>query len=167
MSKLIPENFYRGRAIKDQVEWATAETGTDFVQIPFRILDGEFKDRIVIWKGFFGDASAQRSLDSLKYCGCTFPENDIQSTEGIDANEVSLEVEHDTYENDQGKQVTVAKVAWVNSAVRGVKPEQLMSDGAKAAFKAKFMGMVAQSKLGSGGAGGTAGGDQPKPKVPF
>lgn len=161
---IVAKGYHRGRAIPGSAEFGTSpEKGTNFVRVTFEIVDGEFKGGRVSWDGYFTDASSQRTVESLTHCGCVFPDNDVTNLAGIDANEVSLDVEHEEYD---GK--TYARVAWVNSLSRGIKAELKMGDTQKAAFKNSMMGKIALLRgTGSGGAGGAqqpaAGGG----KIPF
>jgi len=147
---LIPAGFYRARARKDGAEFGTSKTGTDFVRVPFVFAEGDHKGQELTWDGHFGPESTKRTFESLQYCGCTFPNNDPTDLTGIDANEVSVEVEHQTYtKQDTGEEKTYARIAWVNSLSRGISPEAKMTEANKAAFKKRMMGQMLMVKKGA------------------
>lgn len=142
---MVPAGFYRARARKGSEEFGTSPNkGTDFVRVAFAITEGDHKGQELTWDGYFTENTTRRTFESLRYCGCTFPNNDPTDLTGIDANEVSIEVEIEEYEKD-GQKKTVAKVAWVNSLTRGVSPEAKMNDARKAQFKQRMLGQLLAS----------------------
>lgn len=143
---LIPVAFYRAQAIGAEFG-VSPNKGTDFVRVTFQIIDGEYAGQQIYWDGYFGENSAQRTVDSLRYCGCTFPNNDITNLEGLGTQEVSLDVQHESFTDRNGMPRTVAKVAWVNQ-LGGVKQELQMDAGRKASFRQRMMGVVHQAKSG-------------------
>jgi len=137
---MIPEGKYR--ACAQGAEFGTNDNGNDFCMVNFKISEGELTgETISAWLYFSTDKNTERSIESLRYCGCTFPGNDITNTEGIGSREVELVVEHETWE---GK--TRAKVKWINSGGAGVKAEQKMNAGAKKNFAQRM-----KAKLVAGG----------------
>lgn len=121
------------------------EKGTRFVLVPFTITQGPSAGESVAWTGYFTDNTSARTMDSLRFCGCTFPGDDIFNLTGIDSNEVEIVVEHQTYEKD-GEQKTAARVAWVNSLIGTVRDDQRMDDAERASFRQKMAGAVMRSK---------------------
>src|SRR5262249_27702083 len=119
---------------------------TSFVLVNFEITQGEHAGEILSWNGYFTTNTEERTIESLRYCGCEFPGNDITDLTGIHRSEVQIVVEHEEYQTDSGETKTAAKVAWVNSLGRTISVDQRMDDAAKAAFKARMMGRVVKSK---------------------
>lgn len=172
---MVSAGLHRGKIIAPTADpWGTTPVkedgsgGSDFVQLSGVITEGEFKGQMLSWTGWFTDKAMARTIDSLKYCGCTFPNNDVTDLTGVDANEVLFQVEHQTFESDTGTK-TFARIAFINSLARGVNPEVQMDPSRKASFKQKMMGQIAQSKMGKSGNGGTgaAGASTPAGKIPF
>ena len=142
---LFPKGKYRARADRE-VEWGTSDKGSDYCVVDFQVTQGELQgDHIKAWL-YFTEATRDRSIESLRYCGCTFPANDITDVTGIDANEVEIVVDHETYE---GK--TKAKVKWVNAARgAGVKDEQRMDPHAKKSFAERMKASLLAAKVSAG-----------------
>lgn len=86
--------------------WALIESqkGTPGVAVEFVLVDG---GEDITWDGWLSDGAFDRTLESLRYCG--FKGENLEDLQGLDANEVELVIEPETYE---GK--TKLKVQWVN-----------------------------------------------------
>ncbi len=143
------------------------EKKSTYVRVVFDITAGEFAGNTYQWDGWFSEKAIERTLQSLKYCGCTFPGNDITNLTGIDTNEVEIVLSHEDYTDKEGNQRTAVKVAFVNGGARGVNPDQLLDTAKKAAFRAKMLGTVANLNQKSGTVNGkptsAGGGDN----IPF
>lgn len=143
---MIPKGTYSAKATKG--EFGTSKKkGTDFVRVVFQITDGPETGGMVSWDGWFTDKASARTIESLRFCGCSFPNNDITNLSGIDTQTVHIVVEHETFTPEQGQNAGVeqtrARVAFVNDPNRGGVPEdQQMGDGAKKAFAAKMKGAL-------------------------
>jgi len=134
---MIPAGAYVARAT-GQSEFGQSDRGTDYLWINFEITRGELEHEKIGAYLYFSDAAASRSIEALRYCGCTFPGDDMTDLVELNANEVELIVEHDTYNGE-----TKAKVKWINSfGGRGVKEEQKMTPSAKASFKSRMRGKL-------------------------
>lgn len=170
---IIMEGTVRARAIDGELGFTKA--GKPQVAITFEILEGEDSGRNITWYGYFTEATKERTIESLRYCG--WKGDDLSDLSSINGEaEVSLVIEHDEYE---GK--TRAKVQWVNSGGGARLAKPMNQDDAKA-FAAKMKGIVAavdaKTKAGGGratssssGGGGSSGGDEPPPisddDIPF
>jgi hypothetical protein len=99
------QRYYAARATL----WDLGETSTgkEQVAVEFIIMTPDADLRRVTWFGYFTDDTIDRTIESLRIMGWTG--NDLSDLQGLDANEVELVVEDETYE---GK--TRAKVRWVN-----------------------------------------------------
>jgi hypothetical protein len=136
---MLSPGYYRARA----VEYALGKTqnGTRQVAVRFEVLDeqGAPGGERVTWYGYFTEKTAERTLESLQYCG--WEGDDVTDLTGIERNEVQIVVEHEEYE---GK--TNARVAWVNRAGGGsIAIKAPLDEAEKAAFaremKAKVLAM--------------------------
>lgn len=133
----IPEGKYIARATG--AEWGVTDRGKDFCAVNFKISEGEIEgERITAYLYFSTDENSRRSVESLRYCGCSFPGNDVTDLEGLGSIDCQLVVEHEEWE---GK--TRAKVKWIN-ALRGagVREEQKMNAGARRSFAARMKAAV-------------------------
>jgi hypothetical protein len=143
---VIAEGNYRARAIDAQFGHSSQKQ-TPFVRVRFELQIGNGMTEIVPWTGWFTDKEGKdgrtpsdRSIATLKTCGCTFPDDTITNTHGLDANEVEVVVKHESWETDQGEVRTMAVVSFVNAIGQGgkVRDEDKM-DLAKANAFAKSM----------------------------
>jgi hypothetical protein len=168
---MIEEQTVRARAIDGDLGWT--QGGKAQVAVTFEILEGEDAGRNITWYGYFSDASKERTIEALRYCG--WKGDDISDMSSINGEgEASIVIEHEEYE---GK--TRAKVQWVNNG-GGARLAKPMEDDEKKAFAEKMKGLVAsvdaksKSRGGpapSGGGGGGGGSDSPPPisddDIPF
>ncbi len=136
---MLPEGRFKARAIEGGL--GESSEGNPQVGVRFTILDEEFHGEEITWFGSFSRNKGQgtktpfeRTIESLRACG--WKGDDLSNLEGIDANEVSLVVEHDNY---NGK--ILAKVKWVNRAGGLALKAPMSADKAKA-FAAKMRGEV-------------------------
>jgi hypothetical protein len=146
MSISIPASHYRARATSAEFG-RTPTKGTDFVRVSFELLDADFAGETIAWDGYFTDNTSQRTIESLRHCGCTFPGNDATNLEGLGSQDVQIESEIQEYQDRNGFPKESARVRWVNAlgGRSGVSPELQMSAGQKAAFKARMMGFLVAS----------------------
>ncbi len=114
MSELYPEGTVPAKC----VEWALTETtaGAPQVFLKFKALDGTEPPA---YFGSFSEKALPHTLKALRACGWTGvdPMEIDNPHAGLDANEVSLVIGHETYEG-----VTRAKVKWVNTPGQALKP---------------------------------------------
>lgn len=110
---LYPAGYHLAKC----VEWALTETkkGDPQVFLKFKALDGSEPPA---YFGGFGERSLPFTLKALRACGWTGTDiTDIDNAHcGLDTNEVSLKVEHETYEG-----VERAKVSFVNVPGQALK----------------------------------------------
>ena len=128
---LYPAGYHLAKC----VEWALTETkkGDPQVFLKFKALDGTEPPA---YFGGFGERSLPFTLKALRACGWTGADvTEIENAHcGLDANEVSLKVEHETYEG-----VERAKVSFVNVPGAALKP---MDPAKKAGFAAALKGQI-------------------------
>ena len=134
------KRYYRGKA----KEWTLSESSTGKVMIVvlFDILTEGASEKSLTWRGFFTEATTDRTIESLRAMG--FEGDDLSQLVGLDKNEVDLVVEDEEYtDSESGEVKTSAKVQWVNKpkalSVKNVlEGDSLKSFAAqmKAAFRA-------------------------------
>lgn len=120
-------------------EFGQSNTGKEQCALQFELLEGPDKGRkISAFLYFTQDTNTKRSVESLQYCGCTFPDGDVFNLDGFGTQDVRLVIEHEEWE---GK--TRAKVKWINSS----KPfQQELDAGTKASFRDRMRGFIALAK---------------------
>ena len=131
----IDNGKYRGRAL----EWGLGLTGTGKEQIGILF---EFLDRPetqMVWYGFFTDAALETTVKALRACGWQGddPSELNDNGGGLDANEVTLVVEHETDQQGAWR----PKIRWVNRAGGFGMKNQLAGSDAKA-FGAGLRGKI-------------------------
>ena len=126
------KRFYKAKA----KQWALAEssTGKEQVAVLFEILTPDAAEKHLTWYGFFTEATADRTIESLRYCG--WQGDDLLDLTGLDTNEVELVVEDEEYE---GK-INV-RVQWINRVAALSLKVPLTGDKAKA-FAAAMKGKI-------------------------
>lgn len=102
-------NMGQRKYLARATEWALGETdkGTEQVAVNFDIITPDAEMNTIVWYGYFSDKTWERTVESLRHCGWTG--TDLADMQGLDANEVELVIEDETYE---GK--THQRVRWVN-----------------------------------------------------
>lgn len=105
MALLLPATTYTAQAVDGYL--SHTKDGKEQIVVKFAIVGGQHDGQAVNWTGYFTDKTFDRTIQSLRYCG--WRGEDIDDLTGIDANEVEIVVDHNTYD---GK--TFARVAWVN-----------------------------------------------------
>lgn len=142
---------HRARA----VEWALgmSTTGKEQIAVMFQLTQGPHEGKHITWFGFFTDSTVERTLESLRHCG--WDSDSLAELDHLDANEVELVIDDETYE---GK--TRSKVKWVNRVSKLALKEQ-MSPAQVQAFAAKLRGKTVAHKR-KYDAGGSAGGAKPR-----
>jgi hypothetical protein len=90
-------------------QWGRSkEKGTLQVVVGFEILRGPHAGETISWIGYMTDKTSERTLKALRTCGFTGDDIDAFHAQRPE-NEVSIVVEHETYD---GK--ARAKVQWIN-----------------------------------------------------
>lgn len=143
---MIAKGKYKAKATEG-VYGTAKNKGTTFVRVSFQVVDGPEAGNYVTWDGYFTENTNERTIESLRHCGCTFPGNDITNLEGLTTNDVQVVVEHESYTikegENAGQEKTVARVAWVNSlGTYGVPEDQRLDDAGKKSFAARMKGLL-------------------------
>jgi len=139
--QLISEGSYTARA--KSIDFInSSKKGTPGVEVVFVIGgDTPFKGREVKWTGWITPETRERTAESLGSCGY-----DSQNDETISRNEVSIVIEHETWENESGEEKTRAKVSWVNDPGRSGTIHKPMNAAAKQEAQALIRGLILAKK---------------------
>ena len=123
----IAAGTYRGQAIKGSEQYGQTKNGNDQIVIDLNLLDiGEKVSTFLV----FTDKAAEYSLDRLRACG--WKGDDLSNLDGIDANEVEVEVKYEQYNGE-----TKMKVQIITGG-GAVKLKDQLDDKGKKAFAAKY-----------------------------
>lgn len=144
----LAPGHYKARAVEG--DFGVAGTGTKQIAVLFEITDGEAHGERVTWYGYFTQATAERTIESLRHCGCTFPNDAIDNLDGLTANEVGLVVEQEA--DDDG---TRTRVRWVNRLSSGIALGSRLDAAAKRSFADEMRGFVMASRAKNGTAAPT------------
>lgn len=106
---------FLAKADPKSAAWTTSsQKGTTGVEIVFVIEPGEeHAGTRVKWIGWFTDKTQERTIESLRYAGCTFPGDDITNLAGLGSSVAQIVVAPDKYG---------PRVDWVNDPTKGGKP---------------------------------------------
>ncbi len=130
-----------GYVLAKCIEWALTETkkGDPQIFLRFKALDDTDPPG---YFGGFSDKSLPHTLKALRACG--WQGTDISEldhhTAGLDANEVSLKIEHEVWEG-----VERARVSFVNVPGQALKP---LDPAKKANFAAQLKGQILALEMG-------------------
>jgi hypothetical protein len=134
------ESLVKGRYIaracpsQDVVWRKSPNKGTDGIYVIFTITQGPQSGERVPWGPWYSGNAVDRIFESLRFCGCTFPNDDPMDTTGIDTNEVMIVIEADAMEPGGWR------VSFVNEI--GAAGGIAMDDSAKEDFRARMKGRL-------------------------
>jgi len=132
---MLPAGEYKAVAV-DGVLGETS-TGKEQIVVTFEVTQPEaFVGRRINWYGYFTEKTADRTLESLRYCGWTgndlsvfeFSSQVNPASQGFGSQEVVIVVEHEPDQNGTPR----ARVRWVNQAGGGGVKQKLDTGKAKA-----------------------------------
>jgi len=122
----IKAGVYKGRGIAGSEQYGISENGNDQIAIDLDL--GEMGRASTILN--FSDAAAPYAVQRLRACG--WKGNDLTRLDGIDANEVDVQVKYEEYKGEQKMRVEIM------TGGGRVKFKQEMDDRAKRAFAARM-----------------------------
>lgn len=146
---MITAGTYKARVDGECVLGASKNKGTPFIEFYLKILEGENTGGYVKWTGYFTENTNERAIQSLQICGWTgddLSEFSDGQLHGLDTNEVSIVVELESYENDEGETKTHPKVQWINRVGGFLNQAAALNKGAADAFGARMRGLVLKMK---------------------
>jgi hypothetical protein len=131
----IPAGIYRGKAIKGSEQYGNTSNGNEQIAIDLLIWNdaSEGETRVTTFL-FFTEKSAEFSIERLRALG--WVGDDLTNLEGIDRNEVDVEVRHEMWEGKQRIKVNI-----MGSGGR-VTLQNQMADSAKKKFAARYKNMA-------------------------
>jgi hypothetical protein len=133
MANGITPGKYRAKAASATL--GKTSTGKEQVYVDFELISGEAKGQHLGWYGYFTENTAERTLESLEYCG--WDGNSIRELRGLGSKEVELVVEYERNEQD-GKEYL--RVRWVNKVGGGVK--EALTGAGVVALEQKLKGLM-------------------------
>jgi len=142
-----------------------ASNGREQVAVEFEVLEGDFAGERITWYGYFGDdpgkgkkTPTEITVEALRNCG--WQGDDLSDLRGIDANEVSLVIDHEEYQGS-----TQAKVKFVNR-LGGLALKAPMSPDKAKAFAARMKGKIVAASKSAGQAPTQRNGGGAHPNAP-
>lgn len=130
---------YSAKAVKGEFGESKLKH-TPFACITFEVIEGDSEGRQFDWQGYLTDAAAERTVQSLRLAGCTFPGDDFTNLAGLGSKVVEIQVE----QGDFGP-----RVAWVNEPRTGVSDDQKLDEKGKSALASKMKGLLISMRSGS------------------
>jgi hypothetical protein len=138
---MIPEGRYKARGVEGVL--ARTSSGREQLAVLIEITDGEYAGHQYTWYAHFTDKTIERDFESLRHLG--WETDDLTDLRGIDANEVSITIEHETDQHGEAR----ARIRWINKP-GGIAIKDRMDDGAAKAFAQRMRGYAAASRQRDG-----------------
>jgi hypothetical protein len=138
---MIEAGRYPARGVEGGL--GVTSKGAPQVAVLVRITEGPNVGAELTWYGHFTEKTEEKTLDQLRVLG--WSTDDLNDLSGIDANDVSIVVEHET--NDRGE--THAKIRWINRPGGGLAMKERMDDAAARAFAARMRAKAVASRAGA------------------
>lgn len=119
------------------IDMGYAETGTPQYAVAFELVETR---ETITWYGYMSEKAAERTLQSLRYCG--WQGNDPGAISAADlTEEVELDIQEDEYKGE-----TRMKVQWVNRRGGGAVLKSRMDESQRKAFGDQFRGLAMKVK---------------------
>ena len=119
---MLNEGRYTARA--SEAAWNESQNGNFYLVARFVVSQGDAAGQSCTKKFHFTDATVDRTYEDLRVCGWTGTdpaEIGTNGLAGIDANEVSITVEHETYnDRNTGEEKRAAQIRWINPLNRAL-----------------------------------------------
>lgn len=123
----IAAGTYRGKGIKGSEQYGQTSNHNDQIVLDLDLLDiGEKVSTFLV----FTDAAAPYSIDRLRALG--WKGNDLSALDGIDENEVNVQVKYEMFEGQEKMKVQIL------TGGGAVKLKDQLDDKGKKAFAAKY-----------------------------
>lgn len=136
---MIPIGNYKARGVEAAL--STTKGGQPQVAVLIEITEGEFAGERRTWFGHFTEKTEEKTLEQLRTLG--WSTDDLTDLAGIDANEVSIKVEHETDQDGQERD----RIRWINRP-GGLAIKERMDDQAARAFAARMRSKAIASRTG-------------------
>lgn len=147
---MIPQGNYVAKAVN--WDFGVSDKGTEYIAVEFMITEGEHAGQRRTWRGFFTDKTAERTIQSLRYCG--WAGDNLMQIDDLGKNLVQVVINHESYD---GK--TFDRISFVNR-LGGLAIKNKMSDDERQAFAARMRGLAL--KVPKSLAEGTPAGEAPQ-----
>ena len=144
----ITSGNYLARASGACVLGESANKGTPYLELYFKVREGPHAGVLVRWTGYFTENTNERTLQSLYLMGWTGEDvSEFADTclHGLDANDVEIVVELEEYEKD-GEIRHAARVRWVNRPGGFLNVENAMKTDAARSFGERMRGLALKMK---------------------
>ena len=156
----ITAGTYKARAVGQVVLGESAQKKTPFVEVYFRITEGDHEGKEARWTSYFSDtrsatakkSPAERTLEALYLCGWQTEDGDVSvfsdgELHGLDSHEVEVVVELEEYEKE-GETRTSPRVQWVNrlGGARYLNVKNAMSKTSAQSFGERMKGLALKMK---------------------
>lgn len=160
--ELIAEGKYRMRAVEHSQVTENENTHNEEIRVLCEILEeGEFQGRYRTWYGYFTEATAERTIESLRTMG--WRGNDITNISLEPDVEFQGVIKHEAGRDDPGK--IRDRIAFINR-LAGVYVGTPMDEGKKKAFAQRMKGLVLATAPKGGTAAPAASRQTPKSAAP-
>lgn len=126
MADLIPQGTYTARAVPESAQWGVSAQGNEQIAIRFKISDGDYAGREVLWIANFAPGKATEiTLEGLEVAGVNVDAEEPAALEGLGSTDVSIVVEW----RDREDGTAVAFVRYLNRPNRPVFKSELSESG--------------------------------------
>lgn len=140
----IPKGKYTARAV--DAAFGQNKNDNDYVFIRFEITEGELEGEEVSGRFYLTEKTAERTIEGLRYCGCTFPDDDITNLNGLGNKLVQLVIVHER--GNDGK--TYYRIRWINRHGSGVPKKEAMTPQGQRHFADRMRGHLLAGQQSSG-----------------
>lgn len=152
---MIPVGNYKARGVEAAL--STTKAGQPQVAVLVEIIEGEFAGERRTWFGHFTEKTEDKTLEQLRTLG--WSTDDLTDLTGIDANEVSIKVDHEPDQNGGERD----RIRWINRPGSGLAIKERMDDQAARAFAARMRAKAVASRAGGAPRASTP---QPRSQAP-
>ncbi len=137
------KQFFNARAIPSKSAFAESrKKQTPYISVVFEVIgapEGE-DPQTFEWQGYFSEATQDRTIESMRYAGCTFPGDNLSDLTGLGSKTVQIQVE----QSDFGP-----RVAWVNAPKESsVDDENRLSGKSLSDFAKSMKGLLSSTRTG-------------------
>lgn len=141
---MIAAGKYLARPLQAQLGYTG--TGKEQVAVLFQVRDGQpHAGEKITWYGYFTEATTDRTLESLEYCGWDGEGLTDESLNSIGNVDTDVELVIDDEPDLEGKMR--ARVRWVNKpGGRGIAVKQALSTAEAQAFDQRMKGAILARK---------------------
>jgi hypothetical protein len=136
---MIPVGNYKARGVEAAL--STTREGKPQVAVLIEITEGEHAGERRTWFGHFTEKTEEKTFEQLRTLG--WSTDDLTDLAGIDANEVSIKVEHETDQDGQQRD----RIRWINRPGAGLAIKERMDDAAARAFAARMRAKAVASRV--------------------